>query len=74
MKTKEEDRLMTAAELAVRLSCSLSAAYALARRGLIPCVRIGGMIRFRRSDVNDALQQAHSKKHDLELSTREAIR
>lgn len=72
MKTTEEDRLLTAAELAARPSCSVSAAYALARRGLIPCKRIGGMIRFRRGDVNAAIE-ARSEKENLGQTAKEAM-
>lgn len=73
MRFNEEDRLMTATELAAFLSCSPSAVYGLARSGRIPCVRVGGMIRFRRSDVNAILKEGHSEKHSLELTPREAM-
>lgn len=73
MRFNEEDRLVTATELAALLSCSPSAVYGLARGGRIPCVRIGGMIRFRRSDVNALLAEGHSEKHNLELTARDSI-
>lgn len=46
--------LLTALDVAAALSCSRSAVYALARRGVLRCVKIGGLIRFRQDDV-DAL-------------------
>ena len=65
MKRNDDDRLLTATELAAILSCSPSAVYGLARGGQIPCLRIGGMIRFRRSDVNAILAEDRSEDKNL---------
>jgi excisionase family DNA binding protein len=45
------ERLMTVAEVAEYVSCSVSTVRRLAARGAIPHYRLGKMVRFRRSDV-----------------------
>lgn len=51
------ERLMTAAELAIYLSCSLSTVRRLVASGLLPHYRLGKMVRFRRADVDVWLQR-----------------
>ncbi|MFA6112131.1 MAG: helix-turn-helix domain-containing protein [Candidatus Latescibacterota bacterium] len=51
------ERLMTAAELAIYLSCSLSTVRRLVASGSLPHYRLGKMVRFRRADVDHWLQR-----------------
>lgn len=51
------ERLMTAAELAIYLSCSLSTVRRLVASGSLPHYRLGKMVRFRRADVDLWLQR-----------------
>lgn len=39
-------QLLTAAEVAHALRCSARHVYRMARRGDLPCIRTGGMVRF----------------------------
>lgn len=43
--------ILTAEEVAVILKMHLKTVYKFANKGLIPCKRIGGMWRFRRSEI-----------------------
>lgn len=52
-----EDRLLTAAEVAERLSVSREWVYQEARAGRVPHVRLGRSIRFRWPDVQAWLEQ-----------------
>jgi excisionase family DNA binding protein len=51
----EGPRLVGAAELARQLNVSPSRMYDLARRGLLPCVRLGRSVRFDVEAVEDFL-------------------
>lgn len=57
-----DDRLLTGEEVADLLHISRSLTYQLMRRGDIPTVRIGRLVRVRRSDlqayVDDHIQRA----------------
>lgn len=46
-------RLLRANDVADILACSLSQVYSLKDRGMIPFVKIGGMVRFREQDIED---------------------
>jgi excisionase family DNA binding protein len=52
--TRED--VMTAAEVAALLSLPKSTVYALARRGELPCARLGRTIRFLRDEIEVRLQ------------------
>jgi excisionase family DNA binding protein len=52
--TRED--VMTAAEVARLLSLPKSTVYELARRGELPCARLGRTIRFLRDDVEARLR------------------
>ncbi len=56
------DELMTARQVAKILCCSVSAVYTLARKGNLPSVKIGGMIRFRPCALNAAINGLHSEE------------
>ncbi len=49
--TRILDRLLTADEVAERLSIGLSTAYLLLQRGRLPSVRIGRSVRVRPEDL-----------------------
>lgn len=48
-------KLLRATDVAEVLNCSVSQVYALKDAGQIPYCRIGGMIRFRPSDLEDLI-------------------
>jgi excisionase family DNA binding protein len=50
------DDVMTPAEVAAMLSMPKSTIYELARRGILPCARLGRTIRFLRDDVEACLR------------------
>lgn len=52
------DDVMTAAEVAVLLALPKSTVYELARRGELPCARLGRTIRFLRDDIEQRLRGA----------------
>lgn len=52
------DDVMTAAEVAAMLAMPKSTIYELARRGELPCARLGRTIRFLRDDVEARLRGA----------------
>lgn len=54
--TRED--VMTAAEVAVVLALPKSTVYGLARRGELPCARLGRTVRFLRDDVEARLRGA----------------
>ena len=49
---------MTAAEVAVLLALPKSTVYELARRGELPCARLGRTVRFLRDDIERRLSGA----------------
>jgi len=52
MKTVDNtDHLMRPRDVAALLSLSLAAVYQMAGRGLLPCVKIGRCVRFRRGSI-----------------------
>lgn len=57
MSFDPSEELLTARDVAAVLRCSLSLVYALARQGTVPCVKIGGLVRFRRSDIEVTIAQ-----------------
>ena len=50
------DDVMTAAEVATLLAMPKSTVYELARRGELPCARLGRTIRFMRDDIERCLR------------------
>lgn len=54
--TRED--VMTAAEVAVVLALPKSTVYELARRGELPCARLGRTVRFLRDDIEARLRGA----------------
>jgi excisionase family DNA binding protein len=48
----ETDRLLRPEEAAERLACGKGYVYTLIRRGAIPAVNVGRLIRIRESDLN----------------------
>lgn len=56
-ETTTDDQLLTPQEAAEKLRVSTDWLYRAARREEFPCVRMGRLVRFRRSDVLDRIQQ-----------------
>jgi excisionase family DNA binding protein len=54
--TRED--VMTASEVAAMLALPRSTVYELARRGELPCARLGRTIRFLRDDIEARLRAA----------------
>jgi excisionase family DNA binding protein len=54
--TRED--VMTASEVAAMLALPRSTVYELARRGELPCARLGRTIRFLRDDIEARLRTA----------------
>lgn len=55
--------LMTPQELAAYLDIRLNTVYTWTHQNMIPYVKVGRLLRFRRSDVNDWLSQRSHKAH-----------
>lgn len=62
-----KERLMTTDEIAEFLSCSVSTVRRFAARGEIPHYRLGKLLRFRRSEVENWLtrRQFGAVPHEL---------
>lgn len=52
------DDVMTATEVATMLGLPRSTVYELARRGELPCARLGRTLRFVREDIEARLRAA----------------
>lgn len=50
-------KLITAKRLAPRLGLSVSSVYELARRGELPCVRLGTSVRFDPAQIAERLRR-----------------
>jgi excisionase family DNA binding protein len=61
-----EDQLLRTAEVADILSLSRSKVYIMLKRGMIPIVQIGSMVRVRRSDLDKFIQ-------DMEKNNRNTL-
>ena len=60
-----EERLLKPAEIAEILQVSRALAYSLLQRGEIPAVRIGTVVRVRRIDLEQYInEKAHQKNQD----------
>jgi excisionase family DNA binding protein len=59
MKAEDTDRpaLLTVAQAATYLSRSQSAVRAMLAKGVLPCVRQGGRVMLRRSEVDRAIEK-----------------
>jgi excisionase family DNA binding protein len=53
--------LLTPTQVAELLAVKVATVRVYAERGSLPCVRIGGRLRFRPSDVHLWIEQRHSK-------------
>ena len=56
----ENQRLLTAKDVAEILQCSLQHIYNLVWRGEIPFVKIGGLLRFRREQLTEWLNERNT--------------
>ena len=65
-----EESLLTARELAERLKIKYQTVLVYARRGIIPSVKIGTLIRFRWSDVLAAGEKPTEAKPRKKLEVR----
>ena len=60
-----EERLLKPAEIAEILQVSRALAYSLLQRGEIPAIRIGSVVRVRRIDLEQYInEKAHQKNQD----------
>jgi excisionase family DNA binding protein len=60
-----EERLLKPAEIAEILQVSRALAYSLLQRGEIPAIRIGSVVRVRRIDLEQYInEKAHQKNRD----------
>ena len=58
------DEILTLKEVAVYLKLAVKTAYRLAADGKLPGFKVGGSWRFRRSDIEEWInQQSNSKKN-----------
>jgi excisionase family DNA binding protein len=62
LKSKAEDKVLTIQELADYLKLSLSSAYKLAQRGIIPGQKVGKHWRFHRGAIDRWLQQNPNRR------------
>jgi len=56
-----DEKLLTAKELAVELGVKLSTVYYWTHIGYVPTVKMGRLIRFRRSSIYKWLERKESK-------------
>jgi len=56
----DKQRLLTAKDVAELLQCSLQHIYNLVWRGEIPFVKIGGLLRFRREQLTEWLNERNT--------------
>ena len=58
MATNEDTNLMTVEDVAALLKVEKQLVYKLKRDRKIPFIKIGGVIRFRRADVDQWIEQS----------------
>ena len=51
-------KLLRVEDVAEILACSTKAVYSLKDRGILPFVKIGGMVRFRTEDVSELISSS----------------
>ena len=66
------DRLLTAAELAPVLQIDASTVLRLAKAGKIPCVRVGGSVRFAPDIIARLIEQGYNAHHERIRGSSEA--
>ena len=57
----DENEVLTIRQVSEKLQIAVPTLYVMARKGEIPCTRIGGSIRFRQRDIDEWLD-AHTAK------------
>jgi excisionase family DNA binding protein len=63
VKTMEkQQKLLKVADVAERLGLSIPHTYRIAAKGEIPCVRIGGAVRFEPKNVEEFIREHRRKK------------
>ena len=58
---KQHEKLTTAEWVAEKLDIPLPSIYDYARRGVLPCVRVGKLVRFRPSDIETFISNGGQK-------------
>ena len=58
---KQHEKLTTAEWVAEKMGIPLPSIYDYARRGILPCVRVGKLVRFRPSDIDAFITRGGSK-------------
>jgi predicted DNA-binding transcriptional regulator AlpA len=61
------EALMTAIQTADWLQFSLPTLHKLTKQQIIPCIRIGCNVRYRKSDILKYLTQARTSKHNKSI-------
>jgi len=56
------EELVTAKELCKLFKVSKMWPYRMARKGVIPCYRMGDLVRFKKSDIEDYLAKSRVEK------------
>ena len=59
-RTSGSDRLITAEQLADKLSMPISSIYRLAREGKLPAIRLGRLLRFEPTLVSEVLEMGRT--------------
>ena len=64
-----DDPLMSVKDLAEYLQVDMSTIYLWSQRGQIPAMKVGKMWRYRRSEIEDWLNQRRSQPVEREVSS-----
>jgi PTS system nitrogen regulatory IIA component len=64
-----DDQLMSVRELADYLNINISTVYTWSQRGQIPAMKVGNMWRYRRSEIEEWLNQRRSQPTEPQKTT-----
>lgn len=59
--SKQSENLVTADWVVTKLGIPVPSIYDYARRGVLPCVRVGRLVRFRPSDIEKFIDSGGKK-------------
>jgi PTS system nitrogen regulatory IIA component len=65
-----DEQLMSVRELAEYLNVNISTVYMWSQKGQIPAMKIGTMWRYRRSEIDEWLNERRSPRVDWEMPYR----
>ena len=66
-----DDQLMSIKELAHYLKVNVTTIYLWSNRGKIPAIRVGNLWRYRRSDIEEWLDEQHSSRIEQGIPSQE---